>query len=269
MKRHLIIAILAVILVGIYAVLLHGETKTQAREIPTSNILNRILPIRVEVKEESTFRINEGTVFTIEVDGRQYLITAKHVTNHQAVEVIEIWRNGGWTAVKVKTVGVGKGNEDIIVLAADERLTTTFEIEIGSGGIVLGQNVKFLGFPLDIEVYMTQAKEWRVPVVKGGILTTIESEKGSSWLLVDGHGNKGFSGGPVIFKPREENTKTWRIAGVISRFEPEILSVIDSTGRKIEGLGVVGNSGIMVATGIEAALKLIKANPIGYLVKEK
>ena len=197
------------------------------------------------------------------------MITAKHITNNQAVEVVEIWRNGGWTAVKVKTVGIGKGDADIIVLATNTKLTHTFEIEIGSGGIVIGQNVRFLGFPLDIEVYMTQAKEWRMPVVKGGILTTVESEKGTSWLLVDGHGNKGFSGGPVIFKPLKGKTGIWKIAGVIGRYEPEILPVIDSRGRRIKGLGVVGNSGILVATGIETAVDLIKANPIGHPVEEK
>ncbi len=248
-------------------------TPAQASELPTSNILYRVLPIKVGIKEGADFIIKEGTAFTIEVDGKQYLITAKHVTNNQAVEIIEIWRSG-WTTVKVKTVGIGKENADIIVLAANTKLTHTFEIETGSGGIILGQNVRFLGFPrknelggLDIEVYMTQAKEWRIPVVKAGVLTAIKSEKGVSQLLVDGHGNKGFSGGPVIFKSFEGKTEIWKIAGVINRYEPELLSVFDSKGKKIENLVVMGNSGILVATGIEEALELIKSNPIGHPVK--
>ena len=82
-----------------------------------------------------------GTGFTIEVDGRQYLITAKHLT----------------------------GETDI------------GEIEVGSGGITVGQSVRFLGFPL----------------------------------------------------------------------------------------GIAGNSGILIATGIETALKLIASNPIGFPVAAK
>ena len=261
MKKHLIILISAVIFLGTYTGLLQGEAMAQTNEIPTSNMLYRVLPIKVGN--------TTGTVFTMEVDGKQYLITAKHVTNHQAVEAVEIWIDG-WKPIKVKTVGIGKGNEDIIVLTANMKLSETFDIEIGSGGILLGQDVRFLGFPLGLESgYIPSMKERKIPLVKGGILSGVKSEENASWLLVDGHNNGGFSGGPVIFKSLYEKTEIWKIAGVISGYEPEIPLVMDSKGREIKGLVVLGNSGILVATGIKTAVELIKANPIGYSVKNK
>lgn len=258
MKRILIIISFITLLIS------PGIALSHSSEIPNTNILYRVLPIKVGS--------DLGTAFTIEVDGKQYLITAKHITNNQAVEVVEIWRNGGWNPIKVRTVGIGKEDEDIIVLATDERLTATFEIELGAGGIVLGQNVKFLGFPFGIKEYMNHPKEWGIPTVKGGILTIIiEPEKDVSWLLVDGHGNKGFSGGPVVFKPLGEKDGRWKIAGVTSRWPRPIKTaravVTDNKTGEIIGYTEV-NTGIVVATGIEVALNLIKSNPIGFPVKE-
>lgn len=230
----------------------------QVHEIPTSNILDRIVPIKVGD--------GLGTAFTIEVDGRQYLITAKHITNNQEVEEVEIWIDG-WKPLKVKTVGIGKGNEDIIVLATKMMLTGTLDIEVGSGGIALGQNVRFFGYPIGFEKY--QLIEGRnLPLVKAGILSGFKDEEGASWLLVDGHNNGGFSGGPVIFKPLEGNAKKWKIAGVISGYQIEGAVVKDDkTGERIGY--AEGNSGILIATAIEVVLKLIKLNPIGDPVKKK
>ena len=261
MKRHLIAVISAVISVGIYAGSLQAEvTRTpQRHEIVDSNILTRVLPIKVGART--------GTAFTIEVDGKQYLITAKHITGNQEIETVEIWRNR-WITAKVKTVGIGKGKEDIVVLAANTKLTENLDIEVGSGPITLGQDVRFLGFPLGIKVeYMTQTGGIILPLVKGGILSAIKSEEGTSWLLVDGHNNEGFSGGPVIFKPLKRKIERWKIAAVISGYQVENTTVMDKTG-KIIGYAA-GNSGILVATGIKTAVDLIKSNPIGYPVEEK
>ena len=257
MKKLLIAVISAVIFVGLLKT--ESTKMAQGHEIVNTNILSRVLPIKVSDRT--------GTAFTIEIDGKQYLITAKHITNNQEIEVVEIWRNG-WTTIKVKTVGIGEGEEDIIVLAANKKLTENFDIEVGSEHVTLGQNVRFLGFPLGIETgYMPMEKGVRIPLIKGGILSAIKFEEGASWLLVDGHNNAGFSGGPVIFKPLEGKIGIWKIAAVISGYRIENASVIDNT-RKIIGYAE-GNSGILVATGIKTAVGLIKSNPVGYPVEKK
>ena len=230
----------------------------QTNEILTSDILSRIFPIKVGDKM--------GTAFTIEVDGRQYLVTAKHVTNNQEVDKVEIKRIDSWIPIEVRTVGIGEGNEDIIVLAADMKLTEIFDIEIGTNRIALGQHVRFFGYPAGFEKYRPLGRI-NLPLVKAGILSAIISEEGTTRLLVDGHNNSGFSGGPVIFRPLEATSDRWKIAGVISGYQTEGAVVKDyETGERIGY--AEGNSGILIATAIEVALNQIKSNPIGHSLEK-
>ena len=228
-------------------------------EIVNANILTRVLHLRVGDMI--------GTGFTVEVDGRQYLITAKHLTGEKDIEEIEIWRNG-WHRQRVDVVGIGKGTEDIIVLSAGGILTQTLPINVGNEGIIVGQNVRFLGFPLGLALdYMMERGGVRLPLVKAGILSGMKFENKVSLLLVDGHNNAGFSGGPVVFKPLENEEDVWKIAGVVSGYQIENMAVKDKMGRIVGSAD--GNSGILVATGIETALKLIESNPIGFPVGGK
>ncbi len=62
----------------------------------TSNVLRRVFLIKVDN--------NEGTAFTIEVDGRQYVVTAKHMvtsTANGAKTTVRMMRKDGWKALKV------------------------------------------------------------------------------------------------------------------------------------------------------------------------
>ena len=228
-------------------------------EIVNANILTRVLHLRVG---DMT-----GTAFTVEVDERQYLVTAKHLTGGKYIDEIEIWRDE-WSRLRVDVVGIGKGTEDIIVLSAGGILTQTLPINVGNEGIIVGQNVRFLGFPLGLALdYMMERGGVRLPLVKAGILSGMKFENKVSLLLVDGHNNAGFSGGPVVFKPLGNEEDVWKIAGVVSGYQIENMAVKDKMGRIVGTAD--GNSGILVATGIEAALKLIELNPIGFPVAGK
>ena len=208
------ISALFVVVVSVAMVLLvGGPAKAHDNEIVNANILTRVLHLKVGSMT--------GTAFTIEVDGRQYLVSAKHLTGEKDIDEIEIWRKG-WHRLQVDVVGIGKGTEDIIVLSADEMLTQTLPINVGSGGITLGQNVRFLGFPLGLASgYITERGEIRLPLVKAGILIGMKFENNVSRLLVDGHNNKGFSGGPVVFKPLGDGKDVWKMAGVVSGYYTE------------------------------------------------
>ena len=165
-----------------------GFAMAHDNEIVNANILTRVLHLKIG---EMT-----GTAFTIEVDGRQYLITAKHLTGESGIEKLEIWQEG-WHRFKVSVVGMGTGREDVAVLSTDRVLTQTLPIDVGSERITVGQNVRFLGFPLGIATdYIMEQEGMRLPLVKGGILSGMKFENKVSWLLVDGHNNGGFSGGP-------------------------------------------------------------------------
>ena len=249
-----IFALSVVVVIAVLVVQFEGVAMAHDNEIVNANILTRVLHLKVGEKT--------GTGFTVEVDGRQYLITAKHLTDGKEIDEIKIWHKT-WQAIKVTVVGIGKGKEDVIVLASDKVLTQTLPVDVGSGSIIVGQNVRFLGFPLGLtQDYMIEDGGMRLPLVKGGILSGMKFENETSWLLVDGHNNRGFSGGPVVFKPLGAGNEVWRIAGIISGYRIEYVDVKDKLKQTI---GIAeGNSGILVATGIKTALKLIELNPVGF-----
>ena len=109
-----------------------------------------------------------------------------------------------------------------------------------------------------------------LPFVKAGIVSAMEF--GAVFrIFLDAHGNKGFSGGPVVFIPYGQPQNELRVAGIISYYPiPQFLPIVDRNGDAITNQGgepigyVKENPGIVVAIGIKHALELIDANPIGF-----
>lgn len=90
-----------------------------------------------------------GTAFSIDVDGRQYLVTAKHVVGslpEGAVSEIKLWRKSGWSSIKV-TVYRCSDPVDIAVLVPAAQITVDFPLEPDSKGLFAGQDAYFVGFP--------------------------------------------------------------------------------------------------------------------------
>jgi hypothetical protein len=61
---------------------------------------------------QRTFHVKFGggaaTAFTIDVDGRQYIVTAKHVVEGiRPQDSLEIWHAQTWNSIKVDLVGLG------------------------------------------------------------------------------------------------------------------------------------------------------------------
>ena len=99
----------------------------------TSNIINRVVHIRVG---DMT-----GTAFTMEVGGKQYLITARHLLEDTHLGKIFV-EHENWIPIDAKVVGIGEQHADVAVLATDIQLTTTHEIEFGTKDIVVSQDVQ-------------------------------------------------------------------------------------------------------------------------------
>ncbi len=65
-----------------------------------------------------------GTAFGLDIDGKQYLVTAKHVlANGPTPLAIDLFSNGNWSGLPVTLVGHAGPDTDISVLATDRRLT--------------------------------------------------------------------------------------------------------------------------------------------------
>lgn len=216
---------------------------------------------------QRTFRVQyghaTGTCFTIEVDDRQYVVTARHVLQGIGeMDTIAIQHEKQWKPLPVTLVGVGSGDVDIAVVAASQQLSPALPLVPSSDELYLSQDVYFLGFPygLQIEVGPELNASFPLPLVKKGIASSFQIEnRHVSLMLLDGHNNPGFSGGPVFFSP--VGTYESRVAGVISGYRYEWESVYHQ-GQKTP-LSYQSNTGIVVAWGIWHALEIIKKKAVG------
>lgn len=237
----------------------------------TYKILKRIFLIK--------YKDNSCSSFTIEVGNRQYLVTAKHVFDGiKDGDIVYIFRDEKWYPLKVRPIYCEPSEVDIIVLAVPQQLSSRSPSPLipSLGGIILSQEVYFLGFPYGIYSTESELTNWfPIPFVKKGILSAIEiNPRDFRVIYVDGHNNPGFSGGPIVFK--DIKTKELKIAGVISGYQNQIDKVISEIRRKQGGkpkleetnLIVVGNSGILIGYDIANAIEAIKRNPIGCEIKQ-
>jgi len=92
----------------------------------TDHVLRRVMVIRAGDKA--------GTAFTIEVDGRQYLITARHVVaDLKAEDTVQYLKNKTWQSLPVQVAQYDKIKAvDIAVLVPLRQLTVSLETSLGA-----------------------------------------------------------------------------------------------------------------------------------------
>ena len=239
----------------------------------TSNVIQRTFHI--------AWGKSAGTAFAIDHASKQYLVTARHVVKGiKSDDVIKIHHEGKWKDLPVKVVGIGKGEIDVTVLACAEQLAPPFMLIPSDRGLQFGHSVAFLGFPFAWRGGGEQFNRgFPLPLVKAGIISRMSFGDMPTFYL-DGHGNQGFSGGPVVFFPGEQPGNPLHVAGVVSHYPhapklppesppywPPLVNregkpVTDSTG---EPIGYIReNPGIVAAIPIRYVVELIDANPIGF-----
>lgn len=235
-----------------------------------------------------------GTAFTIEVDGKQYVITAKHlVASLKTQDTINIRTDEGWQLVRVKVYRCEE-TIDVAVLIADYQLTaSSVSTELTTEGVRIGQEAFFLGFPYD-QFYMPGSAfndHHPMPFTKRATMSGIVSEGAGSVLYLDGYNNPGFSGGPIVYRDLSRGDYVFKVAGVVSGFFPDILPVMDPKEikpsedlTKVEAWRIITmengkkyrledtkqkvatNTGIVKGYNIISALELIKKHPEGPTV---
>ena len=231
----------------------------------TANVIHRTFHIKYQ---EGT-----GTGFVIDHGSKEYLVTARHVVEGiESGESIQVFQDNQWKNLVVRVVGIGKDNIDIAVLAYSVSLSPLIPLVASKSGVAFGQSVAFLGYPFGWDSgYEGMNRGIPFPFVKAGILSAVLPGD-VSLLILDAHGNKGFSGGPVVFYPDEQRTNGLRVAGIIAGYptpEQSWQPIVDHEGKEImdqkgKPIGYIReNPGIVVATDIKHALELIDANPIG------
>ncbi len=208
----------------------------------TSNALDRTFMI------ETNF--GRGTTFSIDVDNREYWLTAKHMFTG-----IESGRAGTFTTKSVQAnilSQAGEGDEghdlhwipatfttidpgkdvDILVLVPEHPLLATLPFNFASENVNvgLGGDCEFLGFPYgggwkaeftNDKTPGTPNAVW-LPYIKHCTVSGMTREKGLVIWILDGINNHGFSGGPVLYGTGANQ----RVFAVISGYHEEPLEVL-------------------------------------------
>lgn len=205
-----------------------------------------------------------GTCFTIDVDGKQYLCTARHCVKGFNSDAINIFHEGAWKKLGVKLVGYGSKDTDICVMSPEVQLSPSWPVIPTADGLLIGQDVFFLGFPYGIRTEQGDFnRSFPMPLVKRATFSAMAKEKERSILFLDGHNNPGFSGGPVVFRDARQPDTDYRIASVISGYRFELEKIMDDKGNKTK-YRYHANTGIILSHNINHALDVIRDNPIGF-----
>jgi hypothetical protein len=228
-------------------------------EMVRSEALSRVYMIK--------YNKNIGSSFTLDIENKQYLITAKHtLSNIKRIDVIEIFHAKMWKKLKVQRIDLENPKIDIIVLAPGIQLSPATKFVPSIDGLFLSQNLFFLGFPFGMRMDSGEINNlFPFPFVRKGILSAmsfVNTEEKVLW--VDGFNNKGFSGGPILYFDRKTNET--KVVGVVSSFKEELLEV--SFSKDIStALKAVSNAGLMMGYAITHAVEAINKNPIGVKIK--
>jgi hypothetical protein len=168
----------------------------------------------------------------------------------------------GFREIPVVALSGSVANVDIKVLALTAPLTEIqrLPLDLKSDGLVLSQDVFFVGFPYKIYADNYCLHDGRpMPVVKRGNVAQLVGREnfGESLggILVDGYANPGFSGGPLVFSP--PGTNEVRIAGVVSRFREEEEPVVHKDNQGWLPYVVKVNTGLFHVDDISHAVTAI------------
>ena len=213
----------------------------------TSNVIQRVFHLRMQ-PEGGSF-----TGFTLDINGRQYLCTAKHcLKGVEHPENLYAYHEEEWKVFGVKLVDWGSNDADICVLAPDIRLSPPLPLSVAST-TTYGQEVYFLGFPYGMQFDTDINNGFPVPFVKRATLSAYSKfPNGQNILYLDGHNNLGFSGAPVVFVKKNNKESQFHVASIVSSYIPE-----PNKPNKM-------NAGIIVTQCISHAVDAIKRNSIGY-----
>ena len=240
----------------LFAVDAETQYRVEGQSMVTSNVIQRMFKIR---RGES-----QGTAFTIDRAGRQYLVTARHVIESASGGSLSIWHEEQWKTLNVNVVGAGEGEVDVAVLAPLFQISPMHLLETAdSSQTYYGQQVYILGFP---HGYDSGGEEINrglpIPFVKSGIISAFAFGDVKQ-IYIDTQVNEGFSGGPVVFRPLQGgNPHELRVAGVVTGYVSHSRALHDADGNHLAN--VKENTGIAIAVGVQHATDLIDANQIGF-----
>ena len=248
-----------------FANILNCGTQRKYGRFPviTSNVILRTYNIK---RGNAT-----GTACVIDRENKQYLVTARHVVEGvKSKDQIAFSFERRWHTIDIEVVGIGVGDLDVAILACPLRLSPTHQLEASTRGLAYGQLVYFLGFPFGWNGGGEDLNRGcPLPFVKSGVLSTFYKNDNRSLFYIDGYGNRGFSGGPVVFVPGERQSSEatpFQLAGIIVNYPMPLESqrpILDKRGNGLDAY-FIENPGLVAAVNISSVTEIIDSNPVGF-----
>lgn len=159
--------------------------------------------------------------------------------------------------------GHGDGGADVSVLAPQVLFGAPHPLSITTAHLMLAEDIYFLGFPFGMSFDVGDLNAgFPMPLVKKGIVSGLHFEDGL--ILLDGHNNPGFSGGPVV---RRGTSTEQTVVGLVSAYRYDRNRVLD-TDDKPGPYTYDVNTGIVYVQDVRQVLRLISDNPIGIEVDQ-
>ena len=249
-------------IIALAIILVSESVKSQSPPTVNVNILSRVFRIRLHGSHKA------GTAFTIDVDSRQYLVTAKHVIPDATLnDSIDIFHENQWKSLPVQVFFSAVDSTDIALIVPPIQLSPTFPAPPSSDKMMLGQDCYFIGFPYGLYTDEQGAMSgFPLPLIRKGTLSAMIRHSGWMSIVVDGNANPGNSGGPLVFW--QADSKMYQICGVMRR----VYLLKDTAMAKIGDDSVPiffrKAAGLAEATEIGSVLDLIKAHPIGVKISK-
>ena len=234
---------------------------TVITQAPRSDILQNVFAISPDQK-------TYGSCFLYPSGGFMCLITASHViktlSHAEEGQRLSIYQNNEWRELIVAPYFAsehsyvdGSNDIDIAVIKTSIPIDSKPWVELSSVGVILGQDVHFLGFPYFQNSIRynseTLNREAPFPLVKKATISSLP-QSNQPFFYLDGHNNLGFSGGPVTFWDSATNKQ--KVIGIISSYlthNGEIKPVETLSSQLL----YQENSGIAVAYNIQYAQDII------------
>lgn len=234
-----------------------------SQDVATNEIYYRVFKIK--------YHSMTGSSFTIDVDGRQYLITAKHILRSaKSFDTIQVFHDHQWKDMPVQIFVSNNDSIDIAVIVLPVQISPSKPV-VGAtaNGMAGGQDAYFAGFPFGLMALEGQEIElnagYPLALVKRGTISAVVKKGEYSIIYVDGHLNRGFSGGPLVF--RSLFTKENQFAGVISSYLTERDTIISHRNDTLRDT-VYSNAGLFKVFMINAAIDIIRKHPVGVIISD-
>jgi S1-C subfamily serine protease len=171
---------------------------------------------------ETTLRLNynnsKGTCFIINHKSSQYLVTERHIfqdVNNDTEVIISVEGAFINKTLTARILFHDIEGVDVAILEI-EKLYRGEVLKLNpSSDFLIGQESIFLGFPL-YEFLFSSTSIGKTALVKKAIVSGRLLEDNLIRILLDGHNNPGFSGGPIVSHNGRVNEQF--IIGVVSGY---------------------------------------------------